>query len=102
MLCRPDTGLGQQSQIEQIVRTAAATPNIVDRATSLCMLVMLVYAGDGIGVATAAQLEAVGSADLVLRPLCDAPAGVKTWLLTRDEEAAEPLVRFVETARTIA
>lgn len=102
VLCRPDTGLGHQCQIEQIVRTATATPNIVNRATSLCMLVMLVFAGDGIGIATAAQLEAVGSADLVLRPLCDAPCEVKTWLMKRDEEPAESLARFVEQARRIA
>lgn len=102
VLCRPDTGLGHQCQIERIVRKAAARPNIVDRSANPCMLVMLVFAGYGIGIATAAQLEAVGSADLVLRPLRDAPGEVKTWLSMRDEEPAEPLARFVERARSIA
>lgn len=101
VLCRPDTGLGQQCQIEQIVRTVTPTPNIVDRATTLCMLVMMVFAGYGIGIATAAQLEAVGAGQLVLRPLQDAPAEVKTWLMIRDEALTEPLTWFVDHARRI-
>lgn len=99
VLRRPDTGLGHQCQIEQIVRTVTETPDIVERATTLCMLVMRVFAGYGIGIATAAQLEAIGSADLVLRPICDAPCNVKTWLMMRNEEPAESLARFIERAR---
>lgn len=102
VLCRPDTGLSRQCQIEQIVRTATATPNIVDRATTLCILVMRVFAGYGIGIATTAQLEAVGSADLVVRPFCDAPCKVKTWLMMRDDQPTELQARFVERARKIA
>ena len=94
-----DAGLGQQCQIEQIVRTVTATPNIVDRATTLCMLVMLVFAGYGIGIATAAQLEAVGAGELALRPLIDAPVAVKTWLMMRAGQPAEPLTRFIEYVR---
>ncbi|MGV6876437.1 LysR family transcriptional regulator [Pseudochelatococcus sp. B33] len=99
VLCRYDTGLGQQCQIEQIVRRATPTPNIVDRAPTLCMLVMLVVAGYGVGIVTAAQLEAIGSDDLVLRPFCDTPAEVRTWLMMREEASSEPLSRFVELAR---
>lgn len=101
VLCRPDTGLSQQSQIEQIVRTATSTPNIVDSATTLCMLVMRVFAGHGIGIATGAQLEALGAGELVLRPL-NAPVDVKTWLTTREEKPAEALSIFVEHARRVA
>ncbi len=102
ILCQPNTGLGQHSQIEQIVRTATPTPNIVDRSTTLCILVMLVFAGYGVGIATAAQLEAIGSGELVLRAVHDPPADVKTWLIRREEEPVEPLARFIELARGIA
>lgn len=54
ILCRPDTGLGQQSQIEEFIRRAHVTPNIVDRVATLCILVMLVFAGYGVGIATEA------------------------------------------------
>lgn len=101
VLCQRDTGLGQQCQIEQIIRTATATPNIVDTATTLSMLVMLVFAGYGIGIATAAQLEAVGASELVLSPLSDVTALVKTWLMMRAEAPVEPLARFVEHARRL-
>lgn len=101
VLCRPDTGLGQQCQVEQIVRTATSMPNIVDRANTLCMLVMHVFAGSGIGIATAAQLEAVGSGDFVVRTFYDLPCEVKTWLMMREEAPAGPLSCFVELAREI-
>lgn len=101
VLCRPDTGLGQQSQIEQLVRTVTATPNIVDQANTLCMLVMFVFAGYGIGIATAAQLEALGASDLTLRPLQDAPSTVKTWIMVREDAPSKPLSRFIDIARMI-
>lgn len=101
VLCQPDTGLGHQCQIEQIVRTVTATPNIVDTATTLCMLVTLVFAGYGIGIATAAQLEAVSASELVLRPLFDVTSQVKTWLMMRAETPVEPLARFIEHARRL-
>lgn len=102
VLSRPDTGLGHSCQIEQILRAAKTTPNIVDRTTTVRMLVMLVFAGYGVGIATAAQIEAVGSDDLALCPLVDAQTKVKTWLMMREEAPAEPLARFVELARRIA
>ena len=101
VLCLPDTGLSQQCQIEQIIRTVTATPNIVDTATTLCMLVTLVFAGYGIGIASAAQLEAVCASELVLRPLSDVTTSVKTWLMMRAEAPAEPLARFIEYARRL-
>ena len=101
VLCRPDTGLGQQCQVEEIVRTATPTPNIVDRAATLSMLVMHVFAGSGIGIATTAQLEVVRSGDVVIRMFSDAPCEVKTWLMMREETPAEPLSHFVELAREI-
>lgn len=101
VLCRPDTGLSQQSQIEQLVRAVTSTPNIVDQANTLSMQVMMVFAGYGIGIATAAQLEAIGASDLALRPLQDASLTVKTWMMVREEAPSEPLSRFIDVARTI-
>lgn len=101
VLCRPDTGLGRQSQIEQLVRAVTPTPNIVDQANTLSMQVMMVFAGYGIGIATAAQLEALGASDLALRPLLGAPSTVKTWMMVREEASSEPLSRFIDIARTI-
>lgn len=102
VLCQRDTGLGQQCQIEQIIRTVTATPNIVDTATTLNMLVTLVVAGYGIGIASAAQLEAVSASELVLRPLSDVTAAVKTWLMTREEKPVEPLARFIQHVHRVA
>ncbi|WP_292618263.1 LysR family substrate-binding domain-containing protein [Nitrobacter sp. 62-23] len=99
VLCQRDTGLGHQCQIEQIIRTVTATPNITDTAATLSMLVALVIAGYGIGLATTAQLEAVSASELVLRPLSDVSKLVKTWLMMRAETPAEPLARFIEHAR---
>lgn len=101
VLCQPDVGVGQIGQIEQIVRSVTPTPDIVNRTTTLSVLVALVLAGYGIGIATAGQLEAVSPEGLVFRPLRDAPGDVKTWLLTRDEPSPEPLARLVEQARQI-
>lgn len=102
VLCQPDTGLGQQCQIEQIVRAVTATPNITHTATTLCMLITLVFAGYGIGIATAAQFEAVSARELVLRPLVNPPTLIKTWLMMRQEPPSEPLSRFIEHARRLA
>lgn len=102
VLCQRDTGLGQQCQIEQIIRTVTATPNIADTATTLNILVTLVVAGYGIGIATAAQLEAVSASELVLSPLSDVTALVKTWLMMRAETPVEPLACFIQQARRLA
>ena len=64
-------------------------------------LVTLVFAGYGIGIATAAQLEAVSASELVLRPLSDVTSQVKTWLMMRAETPVEPLARFIEHARRL-
>lgn len=101
ILCRPDTGLGQQSQVELLVRAVSPTPNIVDRATTICMLMMLVAAGYGIGIATAPLLEAIDGHTLAVRPLLQTSPGVKTWLILREGAQDDALARFIERARQI-
>lgn len=97
----PDTGLGHQSQIEQLVRSANKTPNIIESVGSICMLIMLVCAGFGVAVATDAQVEAVQTDDLLIRPFSEPCPKVATWLLHRAGIMPATLSLLVQLARLV-
>lgn len=99
--CHPEVYEGYNRNIEQILRASNVTANIVERVTSLAMLLTLVSAGYGVALATAAQIEAYRLPDIVTRPISiNAPSSLTTYLLRKaDPDPPEAITAFIN--RTI-
>ncbi|MEA9837934.1 LysR substrate-binding domain-containing protein, partial [Xanthomonas campestris pv. campestris] len=57
-------------------------PNVIERAASLDVMLALVAAGYGIGLASGAKLEPCKHSDIVIRPLANQSAVITTYMLT--------------------
>ncbi|WP_328589768.1 hypothetical protein [Xanthomonas citri] len=56
-------------------------PNVIERAASLDVMLALVAAGYGIGLASGAKLEPCKHSDIVIRPLANQSAVITTYML---------------------
>lgn len=100
VMCHPDTCEGHQRQVERVLRTVDIKPNVVERATSMEMMLALVGAGYGVGFVSAERMAVFRHPDVVVRPLALDDAVLTTYLLTKiDEDASERLEAFVERVR---
>ncbi len=80
----------------RLLRPLQREPRIVERASSLDMLLTLVGAGYGIGFTTAARIASSQHPDVVARPLAVESTVITTYLLRPSDIAlAPPLERFI-------
>lgn len=99
IMCHPGACEGYSQQIERVLRTGDAEPNIVERSTSLEMTLTLVAAGYGAAFVTEKAFETCRHPDVVVRPLASDEAAMTTYLLTKVNAAApERLEAFIERA----
>ncbi len=97
--CHPEVYEGYNRNIERILRASNVMPNIVERATSLGMLLTLVSAGYGVAFATAAQIDAYRLPDVVTRPLSMSDPALTTYLLRKaDTDPPGMLNAFIDRA----
>ena len=97
--CHPNVCEGYTRGVERLLRSSGITPNIVERATSLDMLLTLVAAGYGVGLVTSTQINAYRVPDVVTRPLCVDNSVLTTYLLTKvDDKLNGMLAAFVDRA----
>ncbi|MGR4897327.1 LysR family transcriptional regulator [Stenotrophomonas sp. LARHCG68] len=98
IMCHPEVCEGYHRSVERILRTSHTEPNIVERATSLGMLLTLVAAGYGAGFVTTAQIDALRIPDVVFRPLFVKTPELTTYLLRKDGDVSEALATFIDQA----
>lgn len=98
VMCDPEVCEGYHRSVERILRTSNNEPNIVERATSLGMLLTLVAAGYGAGFVTTAQIDALRIPDVVTRPLMATTPVLTTYLLRKDGDVSEALATFIDQA----
>lgn len=100
VMCHPDTCEGHHRQIERVLHTVDAKPNVAEWATSMEMMLALVGAGYGVGFVSAERIAVIRHPDVVVRPLALEDAMLTTYLLTKiDEDASERLEAFIERVR---
>lgn len=96
ILCDPHVCEGYWRELMRLLRPLHREPRIVERASSLDMLLTLVGAGYGIGFTTAASLASSQHRDVIARPLAVESTVITTYLLRPSDVAlAPPLERFI-------
>lgn len=82
-------------QIERALQAVGIEPRITERVWTLDLLITLVAAGYGVGLASSAHMEVCGHADVVTRPLADSVV-LTTYLLRLDIEPSVQLSHFID------
>ncbi|MBE2321328.1 LysR family substrate-binding domain-containing protein, partial [Solirubrobacter sp. CPCC 204708] len=92
----PQICQGYCRELTRFLQQIGLSPNVVEHASSLDMMLTLVGAGYGIGFMTAAKISARQRPDIVVRPLAAEAAVITTYLL-RSEGSENPisLERFI-------
>jgi DNA-binding transcriptional LysR family regulator len=101
VLYRPDADSGSHDQIQAVLASATVIPKVVDRVTSLGVMLTLAGAGYGVGFAAASQVRALRRPDVVIRPLAGTPPILTTYLLRRRGEPPAMLKRFIERVKAL-
>jgi DNA-binding transcriptional LysR family regulator len=102
VLSHPDAGSGCHDQLQAAIDAAHQPLKVVDRVSSLGVMLTLVGAGYGISLAIASQVQALNRPDIVTRPLAGTPAMISTYLLRRAGEPSEPMRRFINRVRRMS
>jgi DNA-binding transcriptional LysR family regulator len=100
VLCHPEAASGCHHQIKAVLE--GATAKVVDRVTSLGVMLTLVGAGYGIGFAIASQVQTLQRPDIAIRPLAGTPPTLSTYVLRRQGEPSEAVKRFVERVKRMS
>lgn len=91
----PKTHTGLSEQIEQLLRDTQAIVSVVERVSSPEVMLSLVAAGYGIGLACEAQMALCQSKEIITRPLAGEPPLLTSYLLHGEAILSEHLQRFV-------
>lgn len=86
ILCNRHICEGYYRTLTQLLRPFEREPNVVERVTSLDMMLTLVAAGYGVGFSTAARIGLFRHPDVVIRPLAIDSAQLTTYLLRLDSD----------------
>ncbi len=98
VLWDPTVCTGIHRQVDRILHDVTDAPIVAERVTSSALMMTLVAAGYGIGLAPAAQIVAHRPLGVVMRPLAGLSPQLITYLLRPKAEADDRLSRFVGRA----
>ena len=93
----PKTCEGCARQIDRALLTVTVQPQIAERVSTIDLLLTLVAAGYGVGLASAAHMEVCRHPDVVTRPLTNSIVLI-TYLLRPDIHPSAQLSRFIDRA----
>lgn len=103
ILGHPEACEGHYKQIDRLLRAVGIQPVIAEHVTSNDVMLALVAAGYGLGLACEAQILACHSAEIVSRPLVDGAGLIlTTYLLRPSSEPSDQLGRFIKRAVSVA
>ncbi|WP_248281795.1 LysR family substrate-binding domain-containing protein [Parazoarcus communis] len=98
VLWHPTACAGIHRQVGRILDRVAETPIVAERVASSALMMTLVAAGYGIGLAPTAQIVAYRPLGVVMRPLAGLSPQLITYLLRPQAEARDSLSRFAKRA----
>ncbi|KAF1687568.1 LysR family transcriptional regulator [Pseudoxanthomonas broegbernensis] len=98
VLFHPEQAEGAYRQVEPLLRTVEVEPEVVEQVANFDMMLALVVAGYGVGVANASQLSQYRHPEVVARSLAGISAVLTTYLLRPDAPPSEQLGRFIDRA----
>ncbi|AVR87250.1 LysR family transcriptional regulator [Thauera aromatica] len=95
VLCDPHACEGCSRQVGKVLRAVDREPEVVEMVATHDLMMALVAAGYGLGLATKAQFAVCRCPEVVARPLAGEPPTLVTYLLRRDEEPSAQLAGFI-------
>ena len=101
VLCDPHICEGYCREIARFLRPLEREPDVVERVSSLDMMLTLVAAGYGLGFTTVSRLAVCQRADVIARPLAVDSAVITTYLLCPEGEPSETLTRFIQRMKAL-
>lgn len=101
VLWHPTACAGIHRQIGRILDDITEAPVVAEQVTSSDLMMTLVAAGYGIGLAPAAQIVAHRPLGVVMRPLAGLSPQLITYLLRPQAEASDSLFRFARRAMRV-
>ena len=101
VLWHPTACAGIHRQIGRILDDITEAPVVAEQVTSSDLMMTLVAAGYGIGLAPAAQIVAHRPLGVVIRPLAGLSPQLITYLLRAQAEASDSLSRFARRAMRV-
>ncbi len=97
-LCHPESCEGHYKQIERLLRAVDTQLIIAEYVSSYDVMLALVAAGYGLGLACESQVAACHRSEIVSRPLDGGPFMLTTYLIRPDSEPSDQLARFIMRA----
>lgn len=101
VLCDPQVCEGFWQQLQQVLSSVEARLTIADRVPTLDLMMALVAAGYGLGFSSLARIAELNNPDVVARPLAGSPAMLTTYLIRREGDPTEQLVRFIRRVNPV-
>lgn len=96
VMCDPQVCEGCGRQIERILRTVDMEPLVAEEVASLDLMLTLVAAGYALALVGASQIIACRNPDIIGRPLAGRSPTLITYLLRRNADPSETLIRFID------
>lgn len=96
VMCDPQLCEGYGRQIARLLRRVDMEPLIAEQVTSFDLMLTLVAAGYALALVGASQVATCNNPDVVYRPLAGRSPMLTTYLLRRDAEPSETLIRFID------
>jgi DNA-binding transcriptional LysR family regulator len=101
VLWHPTACAGIHRQVGRVLHDVTDAPIVAERVTSSDLMMTLVAAGYGIGLAPAMQIVAYRPLGVVMRPLAGRPPQLITYLLRPKAEASDSVSRFARRAMRV-
>lgn len=95
VLFQQSTHRGLHQQIDSLLRQVPVSPTIADHVSSNEVMLTLVAAGYGVGLACEAQMALCQSNEVVSRPLAGDSSVLTSYLLRSTSASGEQLRRFI-------
>ena len=101
VLCDRQACAGCHQQGERLFRVVKGQPTVAEYVGTHSLMLVLVAAGYGVGISSAAHLDGCVKGGVVARPLAEQEASLTTYLLRPEGEIMEPLRQFIDRAERV-
>ena len=95
ILCEPQVCEGFWQQLQPVLKPIESQLTVAERVPTLDLMMALVAAGYGLGFSSLARIAELNNPDVVTRPLEGDTTVLTTYLVRREIEPSEQLLRFI-------
>lgn len=96
VLCEPQVCEDFWHQLQPVLKPIESQLTVAERVPTLDLMMALVAAGYGLGFSSLARIAELNNPDVVTRPLEGDTTMLTTYLVRREVEPSEQLLRFID------